>query len=75
MKDITDKLWQANGGVLGTTATANTGRRPSSSSDLTAAVTGVTSALDSLKQSQNKGGSLEQMLPVVLMARWMRNNG
>lgn len=46
----------------------------SSSTTLQTALTGVTSALDSLKQNQNKS-SLEQVLPVVLMARWMRQQG
>ena len=62
MKNIaTDKLDTITGGAT-------------TSSTLQTALTGVTSALDSLKQNQNKGG-LDQLLPVVVMARWMRQQG
>ena len=49
------------------------GNRGSSSSTLQTALTGVTSALDTLKQNQNNGGSLQQMLPIVMMAKWIQN--
>ena len=62
MKTIdTDTLWQITGG-----RTTNT--------QLQTALTGVTSALDSLKQSQNNNsGSLNQLLPVMLAAKWIQN--
>ena len=46
----------------------------SKSTQLQTALTGVTSALDSLKQNQNKS-SLDQLLPVAIMARWIRQQG
>ena len=70
-------LANVSGGTPGNlSATSVPARRASSSSSSTSmqtALTGITSALDSLKQNQNKNGSLEQLLPVVLMAKWMRN--
>jgi len=82
MKNITtDTLETVTGGAFGL-ATANVGtatkRTPSGSGSgsglqLSTALTGVTSALDSLKQNHNKGGSIDQLLPLVVMARWARN--
>lgn len=71
-------LANVSGGATLGNLTATTGtpaRRPSSSSStsMQTALTGITSALDSLKQNGNKNGSLEQLLPIVLMAKWMRN--
>ena len=69
MKTIdTHLLAHITGGTLGTSA-----RTGSSSSSVKTALTGVTSALDSLKQSQNQGGSFEQLLPVAIMAKWIQN--
>ena len=61
-KNINDtkQLWSVTGG-----RTTNT--------QLQTALTGVTSALDSLKQNQNNGGSLQQLLPVMLAAKWIQN--
>lgn len=75
MKDIaTDMLETVSGGMMNLAA-PTTPRRGSSSSNLAlqTALTGVTSALDSLKQNQNN--TLNQLLPVVLMARWIRQRG
>ena len=79
MKNITTHMLDhVTGGfaALGS-ATLSTGRRSSSSSSSSLqtqlALSNVTSALDSLKQNQNKNGSLEQLLPVVVMAKWMQN--
>jgi hypothetical protein len=76
MKKIdSNTLENITGGNFGLGATARTpGRRGSSSSNTTlqTALTGVTSALDTLK-NQNKNGSIEQLLPVVMMAKWMQN--
>ena len=60
------------GGALGLTA-GTPARRSSSSSNvqLQTALTGVTSALDSLKSNQNN--STSSMLPLVIMAKWMQN--
>lgn len=72
-------LANVSGGAPLGTLTASTGapaKRPSSSSSsssMQTALTGITSALDSLKQNGNKNGSLEQLLPLVVMAKWMRN--
>ena len=74
MKDITtDMLETVNGGALGGLTTAPTRRNSSSSSSstLSTALTGVTSALDSLKSNQNKS-STDQLLPLVLMAKFIR---
>ncbi|MDQ3338679.1 MAG: hypothetical protein M4D80_26235 [Myxococcota bacterium] len=74
MKNIdSDTLEIITGGNLALTAATPAGR-PSrgSSSSLQTALSGVTSALDSLK-NQNKNGSIEQLLPVVLMAKWVQN--
>ena len=71
MKTITtNMLSSVTGGAL---TSAAPGRRysSSSSSTLQTALTGVTSALDSLKANQNKSG-IDQLLPVALMARWIR---
>ncbi len=76
MKNIDSQtLSTITGGNLAlTTTSATTGRRPSSSSSATqTALTGITSALDSLKQNQNKNGSMEQLLPVMMMAKWIQN--
>jgi len=67
----TDLLDHVTGGaVLG----AASARRTSSSSNpqLQTALTGVTSTLDSLKQNQTKN-PIEQLLPVVLVAKWIQN--
>lgn len=62
MKTIdSNQLWAITGGA-----------RTNTNTQLQTALTGVTSALDSLKQNQNKG-SLDQMLPMVMMAKWMQN--
>ena len=60
------------GGALGLT-TGTPARRSGSSSNvqLQTALTGVTSALDSLKSNQNN--STNSMLPLVIMAKWMQN--
>ena len=73
MKHIdSNTLANITGGNLALTS-ASTGRRGSSSSTtLQTALTGVTSALDTLK-SQNKNGSVEQLLPIVMMAKWFQN--
>ena len=77
MKNIdANELENITGGNLALTAATTTGRpgRGSSSSTLQTALTGVTSALDTLKQSQNtNNGSLQQLLPVALMAKWIQN--
>jgi hypothetical protein len=76
MKNIdSDMLENITGGNLALTAATTAGRpgRGSSSSTLQTALTGVTSALDTLKQNQNNGGSLQQMLPIVMMAKWIQN--
>lgn len=74
MKTI-DSTTLANvaGGAL-PALTASTPRRTSGGSNLAlqTALTGVTSALDSLKTNQ-KSGSLEQLLPVAIMAKWIQN--
>ena len=63
MKTIdSNQLWAVTGGA----------RTSSTNTQLQTALTGVTSALDSLKQNQNNG-SLNQMLPMVMMAKWMQN--
>lgn len=73
MKNITkDMLSSVTGGARPLTAAP--ARRDSSSSSLDTALTGVTSALDSLKANQNKS-SIDRLLPVVLMAKWIRRNG
>ena len=81
LNDISYLLDTVTGGSafagLATTASTGTKRGGSSSSSnlaLQTALTGVTSALDSLKQNQNKS-SLDQLLPVALMAKWIRQNG
>jgi hypothetical protein len=64
------------GAFVGLTAgTGTPTRRGSSSSSASTqtALAGVTSALDSLKSNQNNNGSLNQMLPLVVMAKWMQN--
>ena len=75
MKTIdTNMLETINGGAFGLTSTP--ARRTSSSSSstgMTTALTGVTSALDSLKSNQNNNGSVNQLLPIVMMAKWMQN--
>ena len=72
MKNITtDMLEGVTGGAL--TLGATPVRRSSSwssNSTLQTALTGVTSALDSLKSNQNNS-SINQLLPVALMARWI----
>jgi hypothetical protein len=75
MKNIEmHRLETVTGGAVGGNLTATKpSRTSSSSSTLTTALSGVTSALDSLKQNQNKSGSVEQLLPVVLMAKWIQN--
>ncbi len=76
LQNITLHLEHVTGGVaLGATA-SRPARVPSSgsSSTLQTALTGVTAALDSLKQNQNKN-PIEQLLPMVLMAKWARQNG
>lgn len=73
MKNIdSDTLDHITGGKHALTAATG---RPSSGSSTTlqTALSGVTSALDSLKNNQNKNGSIEQLLPVVLMAKWIQN--
>ena len=77
MKNITNHVLDTvTGGfaALGT-ATASTGRRSSSSSSLQMqmALSNITSSLDSLKNNQKS--SIEQLLPVALMARFIRQNG
>jgi hypothetical protein len=47
------------------------GGAKSTNTQLQTALTGVTSALDSLKQ--NQGSSMNQLLPVIVMAKWMQN--
>ena len=71
----TDMLDHVSGGFVNPAASTGS-RRGSSSSNLAlqTALTGVTSALDSLKQNQNKNG-LEQVLPALVMARWIRQQG
>jgi hypothetical protein len=63
------------GAFVGLTAGMGTpARRSSGGSSSVAtqtALAGVTSALDSLKQNQNTG--VNQMLPLVVMAKWMQN--
>lgn len=60
------------GATVGLTGTpAPTRRGTSSSAALTTAMSGITSALDSLKSSQNN--TMNQLLPVVVMAKWMQN--
>ena len=74
MKDITkDMLETVTGGALGSLTSAPTRRYSSSSSSSTlqTALTGVTSALDSLKANQNKS-STDQLLPLVLMAKFIQ---
>jgi hypothetical protein len=76
MKNIdTHLLAHITGGTLGTLTASAPARRTGSSSQLQlqTALTGVTSALDSLKQNQNNSGSLEQLLPVAIMAKWIQN--
>lgn len=61
-------------GLTAGTGTPTTTRRSSGSSAATqTALAGVTSALDSLKSSQNNNGNINQMLPLVVMAKWMQN--
>lgn len=61
MKTIdTNQLWQISGGR-------------STNTQLQTALTGVTSALDSLKQNQNNSGGINQLLPVMLAAKWIQN--
>ena len=61
MKTIdTNQLWQISGGR-------------STNTQLQTALTGVTSALDSLKQNQNNNGGINQLLPVMLAAKWIQN--
>ena len=61
MKTIdTNQLWQISGGR-------------STNTQLQTALTGVTSALDSLKQNQNHRGGINQLLPVRLAAKWIQN--
>jgi len=70
----TDLLDNVTGGAVLGAAASTTARRTSSSSNQTlqTALTGVTSALDSLKQNQNKN-PIEQLLPVALVAKWIQN--
>ncbi len=76
LKDITHCMDAVSGGVLGIGAApvGAPARRYSSSSSssvaLQTALSGVTSALDGLKQNQNN--TLNQLLPVALMAKWIR---
>ena len=51
---------------------AVTGGR-TTNTQLQTALTGVTSALDSLKQNQNNSGGINQLLPVMLAAKWIQN--
>ena len=77
MKTInTTMLENVTGGAFAGLTASTSGRRTSSSSSstgLTTALTGVTSALDSLKSNQNNNGSVNQLLPVVMMAKWLQN--
>lgn len=60
-------------GLTAGTGTANNPRGTGGSSAATqTALAGVTSALDSLKANQNNNG-INQMLPLVVMAKWMQN--
>jgi hypothetical protein len=71
MKNISaNMLSSVTGGAL-TTAPVRRSSSSSSNTTLQTALTGVTSALDSLKANQNTGG-INQLLPVALMARWIR---
>ena len=75
MKNIDpETLSNITGGTALTneTTTGRPVRGSTSSSTLQTALTGVTSALDTLK-NQNNNGSLQQMLPVVLMAKWIQD--
>jgi ABC-type transporter Mla subunit MlaD len=54
------------------TPTRRSGSGSSSNAATQTALAGVTSALDSLKSNQNNNG-LNQMLPLVVMAKWMQN--
>ena len=78
MKTIdTNMLGNITGGAMGlTTGTTAPSRRSSSSSSnlqMQTALTGVTSALDSLKQNQNNNGGINQLLPIAMMAKWLQN--
>jgi hypothetical protein len=73
LETVTGGLGFATTNVGGTP----TSRRPSSSSSslaLQTQLTNLTSELDSLKNNNNNN-SLNQLLPVAIMAKWMRQNG
>ena len=77
MKNIDSDMLENITGGIALTAAATTGRPvrgSSSSSTLQTALTGVTSALDTLKnQNANGSGSWQQMLPIAMMAKWIQN--
>jgi hypothetical protein len=59
-------------GLTAGTGTATPRGTSGSSAATQTALAGVTSALDSLKANQNNNG-INQMLPLVVMAKWMQN--
>lgn len=62
------------GALTGLSSTpAKRGSSSSSNLQMQTALTGVTSALDSLKSNQNNNGSLNQLLPIAMMAKWIQN--
>ena len=75
MKIITEELANVTGGLLATTNVGTTTPTPGSSSSsslaLQTAMSNLTSDLDRLKNTNNN--SFSQLLPVAIMAKWIRN--